>query len=377
MLLSGLKVVLLLLTAVSTVGTLLWVRSTGVGIVSVAEWTMGCFCFPFSHNYATRLQNRAWQQWRDLPLPEGKSTILEVPSIDISEYRGDQLKDVVESRFGKDWRNRPLLFKGLWNLSDSSRFNQHLSIDSLQKRLDLEVPYYMDGRRSGPQSLHPDSFGPISDVLANMTVAGGMPHKVATTAILKENPALISEIAPEHVVRPLFGHRFTANKIRLGLLVATLVLVKPHYTDNTEAPTCGMSSDVTNLIPRTNLHCEPAANLAIQFQGERQWTLIDPKYSFHLLPAFAQDGRAYLHANVANIAHIPRYVVNIKAGDGLYIPEWIWHKVHHLSNNKEGDELSYGVALFHTRPSYIFRNNPIFGTIVLPSLVKEYLDLIL
>ena len=121
--------------------------------------------------------------------------------------------------------------------------------------------------------------------------------------------------------------------------------------------------------PRTDLHSEPIASVAVQLRGSKRWTLVDASKSAVVRPRPSPDGRAYfrsaLHdSEVDRIAG--RYEVETTAGDLLYVPPWTWHAVAYDST-----DVSVAASLFHFVPSSFVRNQPAFAVAILPNLAKE------
>jgi len=116
---------------------------------------------------------------------------------------------------------------------------------------------------------------------------------------------------------------------------------------------------------RTELHCEPIANVAVQLQGSKVWTLVAPSDSRGLRPKVALDGRGYIFADVDDVGHVDRYTVTTEPGDLLFVPTLWWHTVDYLP-----EVTSVAVSLFHVRPMQMMQH-PLFTFTLLPNLVKE------
>ena len=74
---------------------------------------------------------------------------------------------------------------------------------------------------------------------------------------------------------------------------------------------------------RTDLHCEPIANLAIQLEGSKRWTLIEAEHSKLLRPSLAPD-RPYVYSRLdplerRSLARVPRFEVETQPGDVLWV----------------------------------------------------------
>jgi hypothetical protein len=274
---------------------------------------------------------------------------------------------MVEAKYGKDWRDRPLLLKGLWSATDLDSGERRLSLSGLLKE-NLTIPYFMDA--SASYVLSPDSNAPISKIVANMTQ--GQPHKIGTQWIVQTYPELIDEVAPTGAVTELFGDYFRPENIRgsgpFGMFPAltTVPVFVARTTGATNNDEC--TGGCEPLHPRTDLHCEPIGNVAVQLHGEKQWLLVSPEHSFRLQPALAPDGRAFFASFSSSLGHIPRYHVSTKAGDALWVPTWTWHRVDYVGDKQE---VAIGGSLFHFRPCDFLRNNPLFALLIIPNLIKE------
>lgn len=187
----------------------------------------------------------------------------------------------------------------------------------------------------------------------------GDPVKTGTQMIFEELPDLLYEL-PIKGLHSLFGAYFFPTRIGKMLTVPTFISkgLKVDEGDNTKETT------------RTDLHCEPIANVALQFVGSKKWTLLAPSQSRGLRPALSPDGRAYVYANLPpdddHIKKLSRYEVNMEAGDLLYVPTWWWHRVDYLP-----DVASFTISLFHVRFDQMMKHNTLYAAIVFPNLIKE------
>lgn len=122
---------------------------------------------------------------------------------------------------------------------------------------------------------------------------------------------------------------------------------------------------------RTDMHCEPIANVALQLRGRKKWTLVDPRHSSLLQPTLSPDGRAYFYAGGNYSLDEERnftYEVITGPGDILYIPTFWWHQVDYLPNST-----SIAASLFHFRLKQIMstHHNRLYFTLLLPNIFKE------
>ena len=308
------------------------------------------------------------------------SSLEEIPIVYIQDHAVDDLLPYIENKYGKDWKRRPLLLKGLWKLDElMMTSNSYNNSTSTHRRLsllgllqeNLTIPYFTDARTVG--AITPDGMGTIQDIVRNMT-HDNAPHKIATQLLLQTYPELIHEVAPLSILTKLFDHYdypfgtssssssyyFTPNAIRGSnslrqlfpkLTTVPLFVANSHplpsnitTTSSSTNSTHNSHNDTQPLLsaPHTALHCEPIGNIAVQLSGEKLWTLIRPEYSKLLRPYIAPDGRAFfvsslpitqITRNGANDPkRIPYYQAVTEAGDALWVPTWTWHRVDYVAS---------------------------------------------
>ena len=391
---------------------------------ALAQWTP----YPFL-DLSHRWQQEAWDHWEEKYLPkllQAKNTtgssedtndnhnlhtaILDIPTVQVQEFGANpkKLLQYLESTYGVNWRSKPLLLKGLWNVDDlRSNTTRRLSEAGLLQE-ELDIPYFQDARVIG--ALSPNGKAPVKDIVANITMHGA-PHKIGTQFLVQTYPELIQEVAPVDIVTHLFGDHFQPQHV-VGLLglpflpasttvplfVAGSQLPRDKKDDNDQrsSQTTPESDDTTTVAaePFTGLHCEPIGNVAVQLEGEKQWTLVSPEYSLMIRPSASKDGRAFFVSGLTSdneLEVIPRYYATTHAGDALWVPTWTWHRVdYRMSRKDEKDSsgergrqtnenmpqvkttrISIGASLFHLRPLELLGNNPLFAVLVIPNLVKE------
>lgn len=359
------RLVFIVLVLVWTLSILYFVRSNGVSLFAVFQWSIAQWIpWPFASSFG------------DGDIVE--NVILECPVLDLSEKLPiESLVETLETIYGKDWRDRPLLLKGLWSRGELENENRRLSLQGLLQE-NLSIPFFVNA--SAPYALSPDANAPFSAIVHNMTL--GKPHKIGSQLLVQTYPELIKEVAPTDVVTTLFGDYFQPNHVvgsgPFGLFPAmTTVPVfvartgKTAMTNDTDAAndaTCKDDSTRDDAHPRTDLHCEPIGNVAVQLRGEKQWLLVSPQHSFRIQPAAAPDGRAFFASFSRNLTSVPQYHVTTRAGDALWIPTWTWHRVDYVGNEQE---VAIGGSLFHFRAFDFVRNNPLFALLIIPSLIKE------
>lgn len=326
-------------------------------LLFLTAWSLGQW-LPVSS--IRRSLNRAcWKYWEDYQQQQQHDYGVEdIPSINVQEHLEDLLLHI-ETAYGKDWRKRPLLMKGLWSQDSLNEKGRRLSLQGLLQE-DLEIPYFYDARRVG--LLTPDRQAPVKTIVQNIT--RGAPHKIGTQLILQKYPELIHEVAPLHIVTELFGPFFSSEAIigtgpfhALPALTTVPVFV------------AGGKSHPTHVErPHTALHCEPIGNIAVQLSGKKKWILIRPEFSQRLMPSVSPDGRAFFASWAAEPSHLaPSYEVVTEAGDALWVPVWTWHKVEYI----ESKDVALGASLFHFRPIDFWKNNPHYALLIIPAMLME------
>jgi hypothetical protein len=336
------------------------------------------------------LQRRAWSTWEKLEREvdrRGSSSAtkqldVQVPVVDVQNHK-DDIVEYLERTYGKDWRRRPLLLRGLWTKEELSDPNRKLSLEGLLN-VPMRIPYYTDATL--PNALTPDATAPISSIVANIS-QHGMPHKIGSQLLIQSHPELIREVAPADIVTALFGDYFDpaallgSGPLRIFPSLTTVPLFvawkRPSTTNDNESIagscTAPMEEDAdahnrkVKADPHTALRCEPIGNVAVQLSGRKRWTLVDPKHWHLVRPHLSPDGRAFVASSYLSESLVPTYRVVTEAGDGLWVPTWTWHQVVYDAS----DEIAIGASLFHFRVLDFVRNQPLFAFLILPALVLE------
>ena len=357
----------------------------------------------------------------------------------------------------QDWLSRPLLLRSLWDESALRDRNRVLSLHGLLSDPEISglvVPYYADASESGYGALKPSSVAELGKIIRNVTESGGK-QKVGTQAVVNTRPDLIYEIAEKGgIIAGLFGDRFQPKHVRgsgpwrIFPAQTTVPLFfagqgascggkhstcSGNHTDNKNVSDCATNvcskseasyseRDVAETTvasgeqaprqhakkkerhSRTDLHCEPIGNVAVQLHGTKTWTLISPSHPWSLRPSVSRHGRAFFYSNIDShdtgaMERVDRYMTATGPGDALWVPPWMWHRVDYIAmeahQEKEKVEYieedctattggmvavatcrnSYGAALaaslFHFRPVEFAQNNPLFALLVVPNLIKE------
>lgn len=336
----------------------------GVSPIDVLQWSLAQWlCASVG---GSKLQRRAWASWTErFDGDEIDDILLDCPVLDFSTVSDvDSILEMLETKYGTNWREKPLLLRGLWSPGELNSSERRLSLQGLLGE-HLIIPYFTNA--SASYALSPDSQAPVSSIVRNMTM--GLPHKIGTQYLVQRYPELIEEVAPTHIVTRLFGNYFQPSHVRgmlWGLLPAltTVPIFVAQTTTNTAA-------QQQQQHAKTDLHCEPIGNIAVQLQGSKQWTLISPRYTFRLKPAVAPDGRAFFASFLEERDFmVPRYKVTTHPGDALWVPTWTWHRVDYLSPGAT-KEISIGGSLFHFRAWNYMTNNPVLALLIVPALIKE------
>jgi hypothetical protein len=337
--------------------------STGRTVVwSIAQW------MPVK-SVRTSLQQFAWNNWES-EQPRF-SADEEIPTVDVQKHR-EVLSQYLEQTYGKDWRKRPLLFKGLWTSEELNDGSRQLSLEGLLKE-ELRVPYFTDSRLEG--ALTPDGQGAVRDIVANIT--RGEPHKIGSQLLVQSYPHLVQEVAPHEIVTSLFGNYFTPNHVEgsgpFNLFPAMTTV--PVFIANGKRPEkttknagTGNHSQTEERKPFTALHCEPIGNIAVQLSGQKKWTLVRPEFFRQLKPSVSPDGRAFFASWSSDYSDVvPTYTAITAAGDAMWVPTWTWHRVDYI----ESEDLAIGASLFHFRVLDFVANNPLFAVLIVPAIILE------
>jgi hypothetical protein len=333
----------------------------GASSALVLKWWLSQW-FPFE-SISRPIRESCWQELSPL-----SGSVLELPEIDVQKLLQKDKTDLisqVQQIHGSDWRSRPLLLRNVWTRQELNSSDRRLSLQGLLKE-HMIVPYFTNVSRPG--ALVPDSEGRISAIVANISKKA-LPHKIGTQLLARKNPELIYEVAPNDVMTNLFGPFFSPKMVQgflngwmPPLTVVPLFVAKAKKLQGNDT-TCLSSTEQ----PRTDMHCEPIANILVQLEGEKEITLISPEYSLYLKPGLSPDRRAYIYSQSRSFDDIPRYIHTIQKGDAIYVPTWTWHRVDYTF----GEEVAISGSLFHFRPLDFVRRNPLHAAVILPNLLLE------
>lgn len=280
-----------------------------------------------------------------------------VPEIEAKDYTFDALR-----RATNDFRT-PAVVRGLFN--GTRAVTMWNSRDYLPNAFgDVEIPVVRDGRVGTLQDdrvveTFKSSFEEVYDaeyskkylffpVKSRFTFNGSDAGRSNT---LQETCDRIAQVDLElSRIRPGFG-----GPDHSGYQSAQYVIGKS-------------SEELSKQSTGSDWHCAVGNNYFIQAVGRKQWDFIDPQYSHMLWPL--KGGMLNMWTGNKNIAevekHIPRYSTILRAGDMVYNPVWMWHKVKNFGG------LSIGVPV-RERAVAGLRRNMMFSFIVFSNMIMSKL----
>lgn len=232
---------------------------------------------------------------------EGKT--LEVPQVP---------HDVDPKVFHKKYLtlNQPLVFKGLaknWPCHQKWTFD--FFGESFGKEIALMVE--AEGLTNLGDKKGEFEISNISQIIKDIKQKTG--RYLRFSPLLDRFPALKNDLGPEWL-----------NKFRNPLSIAQ-----------------GHQLFIGNGNTTTQLHNAMQSNFFIMIRGEKRWTLFDTKfnpvinppefkgvYNYSLVDVDNPDLKQY-----RNFDKIDRYRIILEEGDVLYVPPFMWHHVHNLSDS--------------------------------------------
>lgn len=123
---------------------------------------------------------------------------------------------------------------------------------------------------------------------------------------------------------------------------------------------------ISNSRARSGLHCALTTNMFTQIIGQKNWTLVDPRYSkwMHILHRrdmlyaattvdFDKTNDELDTLGYPLYRYVPKMEVTLNPGDGLLVPQWWWHSVSNVG-------FSIGVASRGSNYRNIFKGNALF-----------------
>jgi hypothetical protein len=103
-----------------------------------------------------------------------------------------------------------------------------------------------------------------------------------------------------------------------------------------------------------NFHCEESPNWYMAVSGSKRWTLVEAEYSWLMYPAARGDGmRRFSEFEPAEdgtprdaerfplVDYAPRLEFELRPGDVLFFPAWMWHKTVNLDDEGLGVTCRY------------------------------------
>lgn len=114
----------------------------------------------------------------------------------------------------------------------------------------------------------------------------------------------------------------------------------------------------------STLHSSITGNFFYNVKGQKNWILVNPRWSKYLLPNISKSGLfAVSHFDILNakegdaVLNVPRYEFQLNEGDLLFNPPWWWHAV------KNESDYVIGCANRFTNYLAAFKNNPLYSFI--------------
>ena len=147
----------------------------------------------------------------------------------------------------------------------------------------------------------------------------------------------------------------------------------------------GWTSSSSESASGTGFHAAVMENIFLQVQGERNWTLVDPRYTMRMRPMhgarYIQGARLYDEGwtTLKRPTHwnsIPKMTVTTRPGDILFIPAWWWHEIR-----IEDDSFSLGISNRNHMRVDSWRHSPILrflpGILSIPSVGAGLMPILL
>ena len=289
--------------------------------------------------------------------PPQNGEVYEVPCIHQEEIEKVELSKILSSNF-------PVVVRGI--LKDSFAVN-NWSLDYLKKNYgDALVPYLEDKddkKRYDTPHYQKNIINKLrlSGLVDNIR-SGQRKHAISCASIFGSNEKILEEVNFRKI-EELFGCKI----LRPELFVA------------------GSQSS-------TYFHCAAGGNIFCQLHGEKRWIFVAPWHSAWIYPNVGHNPSATSfvspvitkkqekdpsHYPLYN--YIPKYTVQLSAGDILFNPPWWWHEVSNLSESI-GMPLRVPTGGSFQLTNLLYNCFTIFGSSIaletLPKMLKNqlYLD---
>ena len=138
---------------------------------------------------------------------------------------------------------------------------------------------------------------------------------------------------------------------------------------------CDSNNDIYEWRLSSDFHSEPGPFMFAQLKGKKAWRLVDASFSHLMRPVFyGMYAISNVYYSSDHFEMIPKYEIELNAGDMLFVPPWMWHEVH---VEKQGLEMSLSLRMFNVNHNMkihpYWTINSLFGAvkalIVNPNLV--------
>eukprot|EP00466_Bigelowiella_natans_P017612 jgi/Bigna1/145885/aug1.105_g20593 len=230
--------------------------------------------------------------------------------------------------------SRPFRIPGLMPTGGSAEAIDLRMVDLIREKPygDLVIDYFTDARQV---NTVPDGKASIREIATNIS-QGNSYAKFGSEMLFREHPELLSHL-PLDRVKKVTGEGYIDASLIGDFLTIPVFMAHGHEGDGADGGEGGRAT------PRTDLHCEPIANVVIQVSGSKLWTL------------YPSESSRFLRPKVLN------------KGDAMFLPSWTWHRVDYLPGIT-----ALSVSFFHVRIKDMFTNNPIFALATFPNMMKEF-----
>jgi hypothetical protein len=320
-----------------------WLLGPMLGFLCMSPMPLWAFAqvlralWPLESSIASAMEEWAWRHWE-------------------AEAIGQRMdaEPVAELGVGMipESRARPFVVRGLLNGTGSRLLGSYEWLTTAPVA-DITVDYFSNTGAAG-NIFVPDARGRLGEVARR--ILGGSPEKIATEWIFRRHPELVDELNIAGLAADLLGSSAHVAPSRLGSMLTVPVF---------------LGHGQLGAHARTDLHCEPIGNLALQLGGRKRWTLVAPEESHLVRPTLSTDGRAYFISALPSerpnetFAHVRRWTVETDVGDALWVPTWTWHRVDYLPG-----VTALAASLFHFRVEQVAHNG-LFTALAIPNVIKE------